>query len=317
MTIGRWSTFRSRAGAALGRRKLVKWVVTPVVILALIYLAVSFYIVDSALDAEANPLDERPEDFALQYEDVEFSPRGWPSLTLRGWWIPAPDARATLIRVHGIDSNRSSALGTVPALVESGYSVLVFDLRGHGESDLAQMGAGLHERDDVLGAVDYVIRERGAEPGGTFLYGRSYGAAIVLMSGWSEPAVAGVYADSAFASLSELVVQEVARRTSAPSWLASVLRPGVVLMARLFKGLDIEAVDPAEDTARYPYAIGLAHCDEDDRIPISNLDRIRAGARHPPRLTVYEGCAHADAWDDYPRRYEADLIDYLDGRLAG
>ena len=125
MTIGRWSTFRSRAGAALGRRKLVKWVVTPVVILALIYLAVSFYIVDSALDAEANPLEERPEDFALQYEDVEFSPRGWPSLTLRGWWMPAPDARATLIRVHGIDSNRSSALGTVPALVESGYSVLV------------------------------------------------------------------------------------------------------------------------------------------------------------------------------------------------
>lgn len=291
--------------------------VIPVVIIALIYLAASFYIVDSALDAEANPLEERPEDFALQYEDVEFSPRGRPGLTLRGWWIPAQDARATLIRVHGIDSNRSSALGTVPALVESGYSVLAFDLRGHGESDLAQMGAGLHERDDVLGAVDYAIGERGAEPGAIFLYGRSYGGAIVLMSGWGEPAVAGVYADSSFASLSELVVQEVARRTSAPSWLASVLRPGVVLMARLSKGLDIEAVHPAEDATRYPYAIGLAHCDIDDRIPISHLDRIRAGVRHPPRLTVYEGCTHADAWNDYPDRYEANLIAYLDERLSG
>jgi len=298
------------------RSKWIRRAVTSLVILALVYLALSFFIVDSALDAEANPLEERPEDFALQYEEVEFSPRDWPQLTLRGWWIPAPDAGGVVIRVHGIDSNRSSGLGIVPARVESSYSVLAFDLRGDGESDLAQMGAGLHERDDLLGAVDYVISRRGAEPGAIFLYGRAYGAAIALMAGWREPAVAGVYADSGFASLSELVVQEVARRTSAPSWLASVLRPGVILMARLTKGLDIEDVHPAQDAARYSYAIGLAHCDEDDRIPISHLERIRAGAHHPPRLTVYEGCAHADAWDDHPDRYEADLIAYFDERLV-
>lgn len=315
LMIRRLSAFRSSGGSGASRPKWIKRVVVPAVVLVLIYAAVSFYIADSALDAEATPLEDRPEDFALQYEDVEFSPRGWPELTLRGWWIPAPDARATVIRVHGIDSNRSSALGTVPALVESGYSVLAFDLRGHGESDLAQMGAGVHEADDVLGAVDYLIRERGVEPGAIFLYGRSYGAAIVLMSGWNEPAVAGVFADSAFASLSDLVVQEVARRTSAPSWLASVLRPGVILMARLSKGLDIEGVYPAGDASRYPYAIGLVHCDIDDRIPISHLERIRAEVRYPPQLTVYEGCSHADAWDDYADRYEADLIAYLDERL--
>ena len=310
------SIFRSRAGSGVSRSKWIKRVVTPVVILALIYVAVSFYIANSALDAEANPLEERPQDFALHYEDVEFSPRGWPSITLRGWWMPAPDARATVIRVHGIDSSRSSMLGMVPALIESGYSVLAFDLRGHGESDPAQMGAGIHERDDLLGAVDYLIRERGAERGAIFLHGNSYGGAIALMSGWREPAVAGVFTDSAFASLSDLVVQEVARRTSAPSWLASVLRPGVVLMARLSKGIDLEEVHPAEDATRYPYAIGLAHCDIDDRIPISHLERIRAEVRHAPRLTVYEGCAHSNAWDDYPRRYETALIAYLDERLG-
>ena len=290
--------------------------VIPVVILALIYSALSFYIVDSALDAEANPLEERPQDFDLHYEDVEFTPRGWPSIVLRGWWIPTPDARGTVVRVHGIDSNRSSRLALAAALVESGFSVLAFDLRGHGESDPAQMGAGIHERDDVLGAVDYLIGERSAEPGTIFLHGHSYGGSIVLMSGWREPAVGGVFADSGFASLSDLVVQEVARRTSAPSWLASVLRPGVILMARISKGLDIEDVHPAEDATRYPYPIGLAHCEGDDRIPIDHLERIRAGVRHPPALTVYEGCAHGDAWNDFPGRYETDLIAYLDQRLG-
>ena len=203
-------------GSRTSRPKRIKRVAIPVVILTVIYAAVSFYIADSALDAEANPLEERPQDFALHYEEVEFTPRGRPEIVLRGWWMPAPDARATVIRVHGIDSNRSSLLGMTPALVESGYSVLAFDLRGHGESDQAQMGAGVHEQDDLLGAVDYLIRERGAEAGAIFLHGNSYGGAIALMSGWREPAVAGVFADSAFASLSDLVVQEVARRTSAP-----------------------------------------------------------------------------------------------------
>ena len=284
------------------------------VVLASIYLAVSYYIADSALDAEANPIEERPGDFALEYEDAEFSPRGWPGITLRGWWMPAPDPRGVLIRVHGIDSTRSSMLGMVPALVANGYSVLAFDLRGHGESDPAQMGAGIHERDDLLGAVDHVIRERAARPGAIFLHGNSYGGAIALMAGWREPAIAGVFADSAFATLSDLVVQEVTRRTSAPSWLGSALRPGVILMALLTKGLDIDGVRPAEDSARYPYAIGLAHCDTDDRIPISHLERIRLQLQFPPLLTVYEGCSHGDAWDDYPSRYEAGLLDYLGSR---
>ncbi len=286
----------------------------PAVVLALVYLSVSYYIADSALDAEANPLEESPGDFALDYEDAEFSPRGWPDITLRGWWMPARDPQGVVIRTHGIDSTRSSMLGMVPALVTNGYSVLAFDLRGHGESDHAQMGAGIHESDDLLGAVDYVIRERGARPGTIFLHGNSYGGAIALMAGWREPAVVGVFADSAFATLSDLVVQEVARRTSAPSWLASALRPGVVLMARLTRGVDVGSVRPAEDAARYPYAIGLAHCDIDDRIPISHLHRIRSQLRHPPQVTVYEGCAHGDAWDDYPSSYEENLLNYLGSR---
>ena len=60
------------------------------VILAVFYAAVSFYIADSALDAEATPLDEHPQDFALHDEEVEFTPRGWPTIVLRGWWLPAP-----------------------------------------------------------------------------------------------------------------------------------------------------------------------------------------------------------------------------------
>lgn len=294
--------------------RILKLGVALVVVLVVVYFGASWWVARSALDAKVKALGERPSAFGLVYEEVEFSPRGWDDLTLRGWWMPAEDARGTVIRVHGVDSNRNSLLGLAAPLVGAGYSVLAFDLRGHGESDEARMGAGLDERDDVLGAIDYVAREQGA--GAIFLHGNSYGGAIALMSGWREPRVRGVFADSAFASLPDLVVQEVARRMLLPSWAASALRPGIGLISRWVYGIELGDVQPAVDAGEYGFALGLAHCRLDERISLAHLERIRAALRLPPYLEVYEDCPHSDAWDVHPARYAAGVIRYLDARLG-
>ena len=306
-----------------------KWLLAAAVVVALaaVYLALSLYIVNESLVAERNPIEEHPDEYGLAYEDVEFHPRGWPDITLRGWWLPAEDAKGVVIRAHGVDRNRAELLGLADALVKDGYSVLTFDLRGHGESDPAQMGAGLHERDDVLGALDYVVEERGARPGRVLLHGNSYGGAIALMAGakecgaaqerGEECAIAGVFADSSFAALPDLITQEVARRTPIGSWGASALRPGIALMARLTKGIDVNAVRPEEAAAVYDYPLGLAHCDADERIGVRHLWRIRSALRAPHLVvTIYPDCGHNDAWDEFPERYEARLLYYFDERLG-
>lgn len=285
--------------------------------LAVAYVASSIYIAGQALSAERTPLSQHPSELGLAYEDVEFSPRDEPALQLRGWWLPAGQARASVIRVHGLDGNRSSMLAFSAALLEAGYSVLVFDLRGHGESDSAQMGAGLRERDDVLGAIDFVRRRQAGADGAIFLHGNSYGAAIALLSGWREPRVRGVFADSGFASLSELVSQEVASRTGLPGWAAEALRPGVVLVGRLLHGIDIAAVNPATDAASYAYPLGLAHCRGDERIPVSHFDRIAAGLRQPASARVFADCPHSDAWEVYPSEYVELVIQYFSARISG
>lgn len=287
-----------------------------VVILGLLYLLISLYIVNTALVAERNEIEERPEDFGLRYDEVEFSPRDWPDITLRGWWIPARDAKATVIRIHGLDSTRDSSLGMVKTLVESGYSVLTFDLRGHGESDPAQMGAGIHEQDDLRGAIDYVLRERGVEPGRLLLYGDSFGGAIALMTAVDEPAVVGIFSDSSFTSVSDLLIQEVADRTRAARWSAVALRPGILFVARTVKGLDIDTVRPVDSAAHYDYPLGLAHCRPDERVPLSHLAQIREQLQEFPHMVIYERCEHSQGWDDYTDHYEAFMIDYFDQRLG-
>ena len=281
-----------------------------------LYVGVSWAIVEQALVAEAKPFDQTPEELGMSYEDVAFVPRGWDEITLRGWYFPNAGAAATVVFVHGLDGTRSGDLELVRDLLAEGFAALTFDLRGHGESDKAQMGAALHEQDDVLGAVDFLLNERGAEPGKIFLHGFSYGAAIVLLTGVQEPAVAGVYADSAFAAMADVLVKEVSDRTPIPRWGAQVLEPGIVRAARWFKGIDLAAVRPEAAVPRYAYAIGLTHCQDDERIPIEHLWRLREAASQGPQLTVYTGCGHTEGYEDYPAQYVAEVASYFNERLG-
>ncbi len=298
----------------MSRPARLKLAFAVVALLAVIYVAASIYIAGQSLSAERKPVDQYPGDIGPLWEKVEFSPRDRPELRLRGWWLPAPESRATVIRVHGVDSNRESLLGLSVALARAGFSVLVFDLRGHGESDPARMGAGLDERDDVLGAIDYATGVRQAET--ILLHGNSFGGAIALMTGWREQAVVGVFADSAFASLSDLVTQEVSRRTPLPGWTAQALRPGIVVAGRLFYGINIGGVEPAIDASRYAYPLGLTHCRVDDRIPVEHMERIAAAARVPAMSRIFEDCDHGDAWHEYSSEYEALVIGYFNARLG-
>ena len=209
-----------------------------------LYFGLSWIVVSQALKAEVTDFAFRPDEFGLAYEDIQFSPRGDDAITLRGWWLPNADSIATVIYVHGLDQNRAERLPLLSDLHQNGFAVLTFDLRGHGKSDQAQIGAGYFEQQDVRGAIDFALNEKGAEPGKLLLMGKSFGAASALLGGVGESALAGIYADSSFAALDQVMIDEIANRTPIPNWFAASLRPGISLMASWTKGVDVGATRP-------------------------------------------------------------------------
>ena len=297
-------------------KRLAIRIAAVLVVLAVLYLGMSWYIVGQSLQAEVSPIEERPEEYGLAYEEVAFSPRGWPEITLRGWWLPADEPKGVVVRVHGVDTNRANRLGFVAGLVEGGYSVLTFDLRGHGESDLAAMGAGIHEKDDVLAAIDVALDKAGTPEGPVFLHGISFGAAIAILVGVEDERVAGIFSDSSFASLTDLTAQEVANRTPLPQWGAQLLTPGILWVAQTTRGIDLDAVNPESVIGQYDYMVGFAHCRADERVRIEHLARLRIALSNPPWLTVYEDCTHARGWDDYPDHYVPFVVTYYDELLG-
>ena len=70
-----------------------------------------------------------------------------------------PGAGAVVL-MHPVRGDRRTMLPRARMLARAGYSVLLFDFRGHGESDDGKMSGGHSERGDLQGAIDYV-KERG------------------------------------------------------------------------------------------------------------------------------------------------------------
>lgn len=285
--------------------------------MVVVYAAMSWVIVGQALVAEVTAYEQQPEELGLTYEEASFSPRDEGDITLKGWWFLAESSTATVVWIHGLDKNQASRLPLVADLMGLGYSVLTLDLRGHGESDKAAMGGAIREQRDVLGAVDYLLAEELAEEGGIFLVGESYGAAVALLTGYQEPAVAGVFADSAFASMSDLITKEVADRTVLPGWAARVLRPGMIWMARAAKGLNINDAAPLKFIEEYPYPLGFAVCRADERIPFEHTWSMRALAAGDSDLIAFPSCGHADGYDEFPDRFVGAVGEYIDRRLEG
>ena len=118
------------------------------------YFGLAWYVVGEAQKGEVNAFAHLPEDLGLDYEPIEFNPRNEPSITLRGWWLPSQESLGTIIAAHGIDANRAGDLPLMRDLVDAGFSVLVFDFRGHGQSDVVPLGAGYFEVNDVDGAMN-------------------------------------------------------------------------------------------------------------------------------------------------------------------
>ena len=110
------------------------FVIASSVMLALVicYSVFSIVTVNLALTARTSEIGLYPDQFGLIYEDIEFSPRGDESITLRGWWIPASDdfqpavSKGTIIGVHGLDGNRENLLEMAPSYIGEGFSFLIF-----------------------------------------------------------------------------------------------------------------------------------------------------------------------------------------------
>ena len=271
--------------------------------------AVSGYSAWALSRAKRFPLVATPATFGLPYSDVSFTSME-DGVPLKGWFIPAAGSQRVVIIVHGKDGNRakkpeSAELPVARALVRGGFSVLMFDLRGHGESGGDRFSLGEYEERDVRGAVAYV-RSRGFAGGAIGVLGFSMGGAAAILAASRAPEVGAVVADSAFASAREMVDKEFPKESGLPA----VFIPPTVLAARVLQGMDIDSVSPERAMAEIRAPVFVIHGLADDLVPVSHARRNFAASRNPAsELWIIPGATHNTSYqtagDEYLSRVTA------------
>lgn len=131
-------------------------------------------------------------------QHIEFTQQAPDSIPLyfQGWQPDSPP-RAVVCLVHGLGEHSGRYVHVAAALNAAGYSLLGFDLRGHGKSGGPRGHTPTYDTlmDDIGRLLDEATRRYPGKP--QFLYGHSLGGNLVLNYALRrKPAIAGVISTS-------------------------------------------------------------------------------------------------------------------------
>jgi uncharacterized protein len=214
---------------------------------------------------------------------------------LAAWYAPVPQAIGAVIVVHGRDACKGDVLrGAVEPLVralhQNRISVLLIDLRGHGESAAARLTFGAFESRDVLAGIDY-LRARGFADAAIGVLGASMGGAAAIAAAAVEPALGVLVTDSAFADLHALLRMQFPRMTRLPVWM---LRSSL-WCARHLTGVSLVRDVPQELIARRRGGASLIiHAAADPFVPVWHAHAL--AERAACHLWITEGRKHLSSY---------------------
>lgn len=225
---------------------------------------------------------------------------------LRAWSIqPHRENGSVVILLHGQGDNRAGMLGPADILLRHGYSVILPDARGHGESGGTIATYGVLEADDVRRWFEWVKKNRAPECIDGL--GDSMGGAELLRSLDSEQGFCAVVAESPFSSFQEAAFDRLGQQFSRGPLLGrTLLRPAFyagLVYARLRYGVDLAMADPARAVAGSSVPVMLIHGLADTNLPPRHSERIKAGAS---RVVLWEPktADHCEASTTDPVEYE-------------
>lgn len=198
--------------------KRVLWVFIPAVLVLVVGVAaLDFYFIHRMTHPVRTELYGSPRDFQLIMQKPMWFDEKWKNSDLTqsvGWLLSRGKPAPAVILSHGYGSNRSELLTLAFELWKSGYNVLVYDLRGHGESPVKWSGIGTYEKEDLLSAIKF-LRSRKTEAGQDLLdgrvglYGVDLGGYISLVASTQDPMIKAIAVDSVYPDVSHFMSHQL------------------------------------------------------------------------------------------------------------
>jgi uncharacterized protein len=229
---------------------------------------------------------------------------------LAGTLLPSAGGDTAVVVVHGFNGYRTKPkIRTLAEGLARRFPVLVFDLRGHGQSGGWCTGGEL-EAHDVHAAVEFMRRRGYAR---VVTVGASLGGIAVILAAGGPGDADAVVSISTPARWGTSDTKAVRRMT----WVFTH-QFGRVMFRRLFgTRINLEWGNPApplEAVAKIDAPILIVHGVDDHFFPASDAEALYANAPEPKRLKLIPRFGHAE--DGFTEVFSTELADEIEGLLA-
>jgi len=219
-----------------------------------------------------------------------------------------------VICCHGYTGQGRNMMGLGRRYYEAGFSVLLPDFRGHGESQGDYIGMGWHDRLDLADWVGFILRRK---PQATIvLHGISMGAAAVMMTAGEDlpENVIAMVEDCGYSSLWEEFSYQLKGIFGLPPFPVMHLAD---LACRMKAGYSLREASAVDQLKKARVPILFIHGEEDSFVPFWMLDKVYAACAAPKEIFPVPGAGHGEAGRVAGPEYGRRVLDFITRQEAG
>ena len=266
----------------------------PILFLVSIFIVgFSWYIASASLKPSNLPKTKTPNDLRLPFENFSVVSDG---LILKGWFIPANNSSKkskapTIILTHGWSGNSEKMLPHAEYLNQAGFNIVLYDLRGHGDSDPVELTSLNRMLRDVDKIMEYVLSRAEGADNAIGLMGHSIGAAASILKASQDERVKAVVSSSSFADFDYLAEQTLSSR----GLRRFPFQFFVKIFWRKLAGVGLETISPVYQIGKIAVPLLLIHGDQDKVISARELEKLSQSAKTAEKVLI-KGVGHSDLY---------------------
>ncbi|MBO5453645.1 MAG: alpha/beta hydrolase [Clostridia bacterium] len=220
------------------------------------------------------------------------------------------------IIIHGYGFSRKSVIGIADAYYNDfGYSVLLPDLRAHGESGGKYVGFGWSDSKDILNWILYV-KEMFGENVQIVLHGISMGGATALLTGAKRSEdISAIISDCSFSSIKDILILRLRKDLNLPKFPFIYI---VDFIMRIRCKYSIKDGNVKEEVKKIRCPVFYIHGQDDDFIPVGAVYALYENTKSYKKLYICPAAGHAQSALIDPEEYRnriSNFLKYVFGRI--
>ncbi|WP_102029012.1 alpha/beta hydrolase [Salirhabdus sp. Marseille-P4669] len=314
------------------RKKRKRWLyisIGLITIVCIVNVVVSFYFYDLAVERNVKDFLQGNEDLEVSAEAMDTFTKGdwrdwvreqnfetwkmetFDGLTLKGYFLEAKEPTAkTVVFAHGY-LGRATDMGLFGQHYydELGYNMLIFDMRGHGDSEGDYIGFGWHDRIDLIDWTNKVIEYLGPETE-IVLHGLSMGGATVAMASGEElPSnVKAIVSDSPYTSVYDLFDYQMERMFHLPDF---PILPTTSLVTKWKADYSFQEASALDQVKKAEVPILYIHGEADTFVPTRMSKKLFENTKSDAYYVTYPDSNHGESVVLHEEAYYEELDKFL------